>query len=245
MELILFSKPDLFYKSSARVPPEVLIDRSLAIEARCRLRRTHTLRFSPTPVFLLVRAITTGLGRIWHVCIFSWIERLEITCSSNSLRCITPPSLPSNHCLQATCLAEDAWKQTREKDTAPRSHNNHLLNTTMPHGGSPLRALANIISEAVAQIDFHYTAAQLQFPLLEDVFNPTDPSNLLLANPEVIRNMSFIVAAAEQLVATVRPPAMVACDMALVVSSFCSAVMKSDTTERFSISSHPVCKRSS
>jgi len=81
---------------------------------------------------------------------------------------------------------------------------------------SPLRVLADIISEAVNHIDNEYSAAQLEFPSLKDVFDPKDPANVLLSDAQVIKNTSLVVAAAEQLVASIRAPVMVAGDLGLV-----------------------------
>jgi hypothetical protein len=82
---------------------------------------------------------------------------------------------------------------------------------------SSLRVLADIISDAVDRIDNEYAAAHLDFPSLNELFDPKDPANVFLADAQVIKNTSLVVAAAEQLVATIRPPVIVAGDLGLVV----------------------------
>jgi hypothetical protein len=86
---------------------------------------------------------------------------------------------------------------------------------------SPLRRLANIISDAVTQIDEKYASANLEFPTLDKPFNAKDPASLLLSDPDVIPLSSVIVAAADQLIASARHPMQAVFDIAQAVSSLC------------------------
>ena len=51
---------------------------------------------------------------------------------------------------------------------------------------SPLRHLANIISDAVARIDEKYASANLEFPTLDKPFNAKDPACILMSDPDVV-----------------------------------------------------------
>ena len=84
---------------------------------------------------------------------------------------------------------------------------------------SPLRHLANIISDAVAQIDEKYASANLEFPTLDKSFNEKDPACLLLSDPDVLPLSSVIVAAADQLIASARHPMQAVLDIAESVST--------------------------
>lgn len=85
---------------------------------------------------------------------------------------------------------------------------------------SPLRVLSDIISDAVTKVDEQYAAANLEFPSLEETFDPKDPANTLLSNLNVTQNISLVVAAAEQLVASIRHPNWTTWDAALMVIFF-------------------------
>jgi len=79
---------------------------------------------------------------------------------------------------------------------------------------SPLRHLVNILSNAVARIDEKYESADLEFPTLDKSFNRGDPAWQLLSDRDVIPITSVIVAAADQLIVSARPPVAAVLDMA-------------------------------
>ena len=79
---------------------------------------------------------------------------------------------------------------------------------------SPLRHLVDILSEAVARIDEKYASANLAFPTLDEPFREEDPACSLLSDPDVAPLASVIVAAADQLIVSARPPAQAILDMA-------------------------------
>lgn len=82
---------------------------------------------------------------------------------------------------------------------------------------SPLRILADLISNAVTKIDKEYADANLEFPSLKDIFDPKDLANVLLSKQSINENINILAAAAEQLVASVRTPPAILWDMALMV----------------------------
>jgi hypothetical protein len=65
---------------------------------------------------------------------------------------------------------------------------------------SPISALSAIISSAVANIDAIYAAEGATFPSLDDPFRPSP------LDGKVQEATDLIIAAAAQLIATVRPP---------------------------------------
>ena len=73
---------------------------------------------------------------------------------------------------------------------------------------SPLRQLADIISTSVDKIDTAFSAANLQYPSLNEPFNPTSPNEGLSMSPEVIQAATLAVAACAQLSATINVPAL-------------------------------------
>ncbi|KAF7349735.1 hypothetical protein MSAN_01700300 [Mycena sanguinolenta] len=73
-------------------------------------------------------------------------------------------------------------------------------------GISTLRRLANIINEAIDEIEGVYAAADMSLPSLEAPFDPADPAEALLQNPIVEGATLNIMAAAAQLSATVASP---------------------------------------
>jgi hypothetical protein len=85
---------------------------------------------------------------------------------------------------------------------------------------SPLRVLSDLISEAVTLIDEQYTAASLEFPPLDDFFNPEHPASKLLSHPSVTKHVAIIVAAAEQLSVSVRTPQGVVFDNSCYACSY-------------------------
>ncbi|KAF7335899.1 hypothetical protein MSAN_02326900 [Mycena sanguinolenta] len=75
-------------------------------------------------------------------------------------------------------------------------------------GISTLRRLANIIYEAIDDIEGVYATADIPLPSLDAPFNPVDPTEALLQNPTVEGATLNIIAAAAQLSATVASPAV-------------------------------------
>jgi hypothetical protein len=84
---------------------------------------------------------------------------------------------------------------------------------------SPLRALADIISDAVDRIDSQYAAQNLPFPTLDVPFEPDHPENALITQELIVEHAMIAVAAAEQLCTLVRDPMSVLMDIGLGVSS--------------------------
>jgi hypothetical protein len=90
---------------------------------------------------------------------------------------------------------------------------------------SPLRALVDILSNAVDRIDSQYAAENLPFPTLEIPFEPAHPSDALITHELVVQQASIAIAAAEQLCTLVRDPMSVLTDIGFGVSSvdYCSS----------------------
>ena len=89
-----------------------------------------------------------------------------------------------------------------------------------PTSISPLRNLVNILSDAVTKVDQKYASANLEFPALDRPFREGDPAWSLLSSSDVIPLTSVIVAAADQLIASARPPAKAILDMSQAVCVF-------------------------
>ena len=90
---------------------------------------------------------------------------------------------------------------------------------------SPLRHLVNILSDAVTRIDEKYASADLEFPTLDKPFHGEDPAWQLLSDRDIGPLASIIVAAADQLIVSTRPPALAVLDMAqLVRTRACSSL---------------------
>jgi len=83
---------------------------------------------------------------------------------------------------------------------------------------SPLRYLVNILSNAVTRIDEKYASENLEFPTLDKSFHQEDPAWQLLSDPDIVPLASVIVAAADQLIVSARPPAQTVLDLAQSVS---------------------------
>ncbi|PFH49323.1 hypothetical protein AMATHDRAFT_147951 [Amanita thiersii Skay4041] len=98
---------------------------------------------------------------------------------------------------------------------------------------SPLRQLANIISDSVDKIDQICQSAKCDYPSLDAPFNPGSPSEGLALTPEVIQNASLIVAACSQLSSTVNIPALSLYDAigGFHVASALRAALESNTVE--------------
>ncbi|KAJ6540597.1 O-methyltransferase [Mycena capillaripes] len=71
---------------------------------------------------------------------------------------------------------------------------------------STLRLLANLISQAVDTIEGVYATKNATAPPLNNLWDPEDPSEALGQDPAVMEARTKLVAAAAQLVATVRDP---------------------------------------
>ncbi len=68
--------------------------------------------------------------------------------------------------------------------------------------GSQLTALAEIISQGVQTLESAYSNKRISFPSLDEPFK----TGLLDDDPDTVNTTRLVVAAAYQLVATVRPP---------------------------------------
>ena len=80
-----------------------------------------------------------------------------------------------------------------------------------------LRRLSAIISDAVDKIEEQSANAGHPYPSLNEPFDPTNPSEALTVDPVVLQNTMLLIAAANQIIATVRLPAMSVYDMSLAV----------------------------
>ena len=90
---------------------------------------------------------------------------------------------------------------------------------------SPLRNLVNILSDAVAKVDQEYASANLEFPALDGPYREEDPAWSLLSSPDVIPLTSVIVAAADQLIASARPPAQTILDLSQAVCGLAGSLL--------------------
>lgn len=73
---------------------------------------------------------------------------------------------------------------------------------------SPLRQLANIISQSVDEIETVMTKGNLEYPSLDESFNPFSAEEAVAMSPEVRQPAALIVAACAQLSAIVHIPAL-------------------------------------
>ncbi|KAG7098349.1 hypothetical protein E1B28_000308 [Marasmius oreades] len=71
---------------------------------------------------------------------------------------------------------------------------------------SCLRQLADLISASVDTIDSHFSRNDLNFPSLNDPFNPASPAEALLRNPDLVKHIMTAVSACSQLIATINMP---------------------------------------
>ncbi|KAF9016933.1 O-methyltransferase [Hymenopellis radicata] len=71
---------------------------------------------------------------------------------------------------------------------------------------SALRLLADIISESVDQIEAHLDEAGVEFPSTDAPFDPSSPAERTLLDDKLYLPKKLVVAAAAQLLATVRHP---------------------------------------
>ena len=82
---------------------------------------------------------------------------------------------------------------------------------------STLSLLRDIINNSIDVIESHLATKGATFPSLNDPFIPTSDAEAILLEPDVISATSHIIAAASQLVATVRHPAQTVIDDTLSV----------------------------
>jgi hypothetical protein len=108
-----------------------------------------------------------------------------------------------------------------------RTHISHPQLLTMTF--DKLRALQAIISGSINDIERIYTRASgpevaqlsdyLDFPSLDDPYDPTSPAEALSSHPIVADAVREIIAAAGQLIASVQQPTIAMTEAALIVSS--------------------------
>lgn len=94
--------------------------------------------------------------------------------------------------------------------------NQHQL-PSMPTKSS-LRTFVDIISDAVSQIDEIYISAGLSFPTLNETFDLKQPVDALLLSSDVVKNVSLVVSASEQLCLSLRHPGATILELASAVS---------------------------
>lgn len=107
---------------------------------------------------------------------------------------------------------------------------------------SPLRTLVDILSDAVNHIESQYAAAGLKMPSLDAAFDSANLACTFLSHPDVIEQASVVVAAAEQLAVSVRPPRMVILENVLAVSFLVCCSVRRELTV-CSITGHLVSTR--
>lgn len=81
-----------------------------------------------------------------------------------------------------------------------------------------MRLLGDLINASIDKIEARVADASVAFPSLDEPFNPGNEAESVLLDPEVLAATSHIIAAASQLIATVRHPAQSIIDDALSVS---------------------------
>jgi hypothetical protein len=87
-------------------------------------------------------------------------------------------------------------------------------------GMTTLRRLANIINEAVDNMESVYSKAEMPLPSLDTPFNPADPAEAVLQDPVVAGAVLNIMAAASQLSATVCSPVVSALNASQAVRTY-------------------------
>jgi hypothetical protein len=87
-----------------------------------------------------------------------------------------------------------------------------------------LRRLANIINEAIDNIESVYAQAETPLPSLDLPFDPADPAEAILQDPVVAAAALNIMAAASQLSATVCSPVASVLNASQAVRSYSSSV---------------------
>ncbi|TFK38801.1 O-methyltransferase [Crucibulum laeve] len=103
----------------------------------------------------------------------------------------------------------------------------------MPAPKSALRLLSDIISSSVDAIEYRLAREAVEFPSLNHPFDATSKSESLLLEPELITATSHIIAAASQLIKTVRNPTQTVINDALSfhLSSCLRAILETDAVE--------------
>jgi hypothetical protein len=89
-----------------------------------------------------------------------------------------------------------------------------------------LRRLANIINEAIDNIESIYAQAEMPLPSLDLPFDPADPAEAILQDPIVVAAALNIMAAASQLSATVCSPVASVLNALQAVRSYSSSVQE-------------------
>lgn len=69
-----------------------------------------------------------------------------------------------------------------------------------------LRQLHDLIGTSLSTIEKAYSNASVAYPSLDDVYDPTSQEEKLLFHPEVANASSLLVSAAEQIIASIKPP---------------------------------------
>ena len=82
---------------------------------------------------------------------------------------------------------------------------------------SVLRQLADLISASVDAIDARYAKEGLEYPSLDNPFNPISPAEALAKNPELVKHILTAVSACGQLSATINSPISALMDIGLAV----------------------------
>ncbi|KAF8990766.1 O-methyltransferase [Cyathus striatus] len=77
---------------------------------------------------------------------------------------------------------------------------------------SPLRLLGRLITSSIEQIEAQLEREGVTYPSLQGPFDPTSKAESALLHPDVLSASSLIIAAASQLIATVRHPAQTVID---------------------------------
>ncbi|KAJ6601633.1 O-methyltransferase [Mycena sp. CBHHK59/15] len=98
---------------------------------------------------------------------------------------------------------------------------------------SHLRLLGELILKSIDSIESRLASEFTEFPTLFDPFDPAKKVEIILQEEEMLAATSHIVAAASQLVATVRPPAQSVVDNSLAfhLSSCMRAAVESNMVE--------------
>jgi hypothetical protein len=79
-----------------------------------------------------------------------------------------------------------------------------------------LSTLSSIISSQVVEIESFLNAKDLSIPSLNEPFSPA--SEAARMNPQVYKSIKLIVAAADQLINTLRPPQFLVAECSMAVS---------------------------
>ncbi|KAF8917304.1 O-methyltransferase [Mucidula mucida] len=77
---------------------------------------------------------------------------------------------------------------------------------------TPLRLLADIITESVDRIEAHLDEVGVEFPNMDAPYDPSSPAEKALLDEKVLLSQKLVIAAAAQLLATVRQPVQTVVD---------------------------------